>query len=293
LTSAWRPAVSVVVPVYNGEKTIAECLDSLLALRYPRDRLELLVVDNGSRDGTAAVLQRYGSRIVRLDESTRGPAAARNAGLRAAGGEVVAFTDADCRVDPDWLAAIVAPLADPRVGIAGGTIRALPPANEVERFGEVIHDHRQAIEVFEPPYAITMNWASRRAVLEELGGFDERFRRGEDVDLSYRMIQAGYTLAFAPAAVIYHHNEERLAGLFREGFQHGFHGVFALKQHEAFVRAFGHTRVDRQGYIRIGARMLDWARGRDRSTSGCDAVFNTGKKAGKLLGSMRFGHLDI
>ena len=282
-----------MVPVLDGEQTIGECIDSLLELRCPAERVELLVVDNGSRDGTAGVLRRYGERIARLEESTRGPGAARNAGLRASGGDVVAFTDADCRVDPDWLTAVVAPLAAPRVGIAGGTIRALPPANEVERFGEVIHDHRQAIEVFEPPYAITMNWASRRAVLEQLGGFDERFRRCEDVDLSYRMTQAGYTIVFAPGALVYHRNEAHLAGLFREGFAHGFHGVHALKHHEDFVRPFGHSRLDRQGYIRIGARVLDWARGRDRSTSGCDAVFNTGKKAGKLLGSMRFVHLDI
>jgi glycosyltransferase involved in cell wall biosynthesis len=285
--------VSVVVPVYNGEETIAECLDSLLALRYPAGLVDLLVVDNGSRDGTAAVLERYDRRIARLSESTRGPAAARNAGLRAAGGEVVAFTDADCRVDPDWLTAIVAPLADQGVGIAGGTIRALPPANEVERFGEAIHDHRQAIEVFDPPYAITMNWASRRAVLEELRGFDEDFRRGEDVDLSYRMIQAGYTLAFAPAAVVYHHHEENLAGLFREGFQHGFYGVFALKHHDQFVRRLGHSRMDWQGYVTIGADVLDWVRDRDRSRSRCDAVFNSGKKAGKLAGSLRFGYLTI
>lgn len=283
----------MVVPVYNGQGTIAECLDSLLALRYPEDRIELVVVDNGSNDGTADVLRRYGERIVRLAETTRGPAAARNAGLRSATGDVVAFTDADCQVDPDWLTAVVAPLEAPEVGIAGGTIRALPPANAVERFGEEIHDHRQVIEVFEPPYAITMNWASRRAVLEEVGGFDESFRRCEDVDLSYRMIQAGYTLAFAPAAVVYHHNEHRLTGLFREGFAHGFHGVLTRKRHEEFVRAFGHTRLDARAYAAIGARMLDWARGRDRARSSCDAVFNSGKKAGKLLGSMRFGHLDI
>ena len=279
--------------MFDGERTIGACLDSLLRLRYPADQVELRVVDNGSRDGTARVLDRYGERIVRLEEATRGPAAARNAGARGARGEVVAFTDADCRVDPDWLGAIVEPLKDPRVGIAGGTIRAIPPAGDVERFGEFIHDHRRAIEVFEPPYAITMNWASRRSVLEELGGFDERFRRCEDVDLSYRMVQAGYTLAFAPAAVIYHHNAENLAGLFREGFAHGFHGVLALKHHDDFVRGFGHSRVDGQGYIAIGARALDWARGRERSTSRCDAVFNSGKKAGKLLGSMRFGHIDI
>jgi mycofactocin glycosyltransferase len=282
-----------VIPVRDGAHTIGACLDSLLRLRYPADRVELRVVDNGSRDGTARVLQGYGDRIVRLEEATRGPAAARNAGLRDARGEVVAFTDADCQVDPDWLTAVVAPLEDPHVGIAGGTIRAVPPAGEIELFGERIHDHRQAIEVFEPPYAITMNWASRRAVLEDLGGFDERFRRCEDVDLSYRITQAGYTLAFAPDAIVYHHNEENLAGLFREGFQHGFHGVYALKQHQEFLRRFGHARVDRQGYISIGARMLDWARGRNRSTSRCDAVFNSGKKAGKLAGSLRYGHLDI
>ena len=282
-----------MIPVLNGEHTIGDCIDSLLELRYPAEKLELLVVDNGSRDGTARVLKNYGDRIVRLEEATRGPGSARNACLRGARGEVVAFTDADCRVDPDWLMEVVAPLDDPRVGIAGGTIRAIPPAGDIERFGELIHDHRQAIEVFQPPYAITMNWASRRAVLEELGGFDERFRRCEDVDLSYRITQAGYTLAFAPDAVVYHHNEENLAGLFREGFQHGFHGVYALRQHQEFLRRFGHARVDGQGYIAIGARMLDWARGRDRSTSRCDAVFNSGKKAGKLAGSLRFGHLDI
>jgi glycosyltransferase involved in cell wall biosynthesis len=283
----------VVVPVYNGEETIVECLDSLLALQYPEDRVELLVVDNDSRDGTVGLLERYGDRIVPLAESTRGPGAARNAGLRAARGDVVAFTDADCRVEPDWLAALVAPLEDPRVGIAGGTIRAIPPANDIALFGELIHDHRMAIEVYQPPYAITMNWASRRAALQELGGFDERFRRGEDGDLSYRMIQAGYTIAFAPGAVVYHRNEDRLPGLFREGFAHGFHDVLVLKEHEELVRASGHTRLDRQSYVAIGARVLDWARGRDRAMSRCEAVFNSGKKAGKLLGSVRFRHLEL
>ena len=153
--------------------------------------------------------------------------------------------------------------------------------------------HRRAIEVYEPPYAITMTWASRRSVLNELGGFDARFRRGEDVDLSYRIAQAGYTLAFAPAAVVFHHNQDRLADLFRKGFAHGFHGVLTRKHHEAYVRAFGHPRLDWRSYAAIGARMLDWARGRERAASRCDAVFNSGKRLGKLLGSMRFGHLNL
>ena len=112
----------------------------------------------------------------------------------------------------------------------GGTILAADPTNAIERYEERIHDHRQAIEVFKPPYAITMNWASRRAVLEELGGFDERFLRGQDVDLSYRILQSGRTLAFAPDAIVRHHNERTLGGLAREGFTHGFHGVQADKR---------------------------------------------------------------
>jgi glycosyltransferase involved in cell wall biosynthesis len=291
--TAWQPSASVIVPAYNAERTIDECIGSLLELRYPAGKLELRVVDNGSGDGTLEALRRYGDRIVPLHEREPGPAAARNAGLRGAGGEVVAFTDADCVVDPDWLARLVVPLEDPRVGIAGGTILARPPANDVERFGEAIHDHRKAIELYRPAYAITMSWASRREVLRELGGFDERFRRAEDVDLSYRVVQAGYALAFVEEAIAYHRNEASLPGLFGEGFAHGFHGVRARKRHQDFLRQFGHSNIDGRAYANIGSRLRDWAQGRDPGRSSADAVFNSGKKAGKLLGSLRFGHLDL
>lgn len=287
------PTASVIVPAYNAAGTIDACVGSLLELRYPADRLELLVVDNGSRDGTVAALRRYGDRIVFVYESKRGAAAARNAGIAEAGGEVVAFTDADCVVDPDWLRHLVVPLQDPRVGIAGGTILARPPANGVERFGETIHDHRRAIEDLRPPYAITMSWASRRQVLRELGGFDERFVRGQDVDLSYRATQSGYALVFVPDSIVYHSNEESLSGLFREGFVHGFHGVRARKHHQDFLRQYGHGRFGRPGYADVASRLVDWARGRDPGHASCDAVFNSGKKVGKLLGSVRFGFLDL
>lgn len=291
--TAELPTASVVVAVRDGAATIDDCVRSLLDLRYPADRLELLVVDNGSRDGTVAALRPYGDRIALLHETRRGAAAARNAGVRAATGDVVAFTDADCVVDRDWLARLVAPLDDPRVAIAGGTILARSPTNEVERFGEEIHDHRKAIEVYRPPYAITMSWASRREVLRELGGFDERFRRCQDVDLSYRAVQAGYELVFVADAVVHHRNERDLPGLFREGFVHGFHGVRARKRHEDFLRRYAHGRVNGRAYADVGRRAWDWARGRDVPRSRCEAVFNGAKKAGKVAGSLRFRHVDL
>jgi glycosyltransferase involved in cell wall biosynthesis len=284
-------SVSVVVAVRNARATIAACVDSLLAL--DPEPIEVLVVDNGSTDGTRELLDGYADRITVLQETKRGAGAARNAGIAAARGHMVAFTDADCIVEPAWLGNLVGALADPQVGAVGGTILAADPGNPIERYEERIHDHRMAIEVFKPPYAITMNWASRRAVLEELGGFDERFLRVQDVDLSYRILQSGRTLAFAPDAIVRHHNERTLGGLAREGFTHGFHGVRADKRHDAFLRGFGHRRVDRRGYARLGQRAADWVRGRDRATAQLDLAFNGAKKAGKLLGSLRYGHLNL
>jgi GT2 family glycosyltransferase len=293
LSPGYKPSVSVIVPAYNAEATIDDCVRSLLELRYPADKIELRIVENGSDDGTSDALSRYRDRIVLMHERKRGAGAARNAGIAGTTADVVAFTDADCVVDPQWLEQLVLPLHDPSVAVAGGTISARRSGNEIERFGEEIHDHRRAIEELRPPYAISMNWASRREVLHELGGFDERFMRGQDVDLSYRAIEAGYELAFAEGAVIYHRNEDTLAGLFREGFVHGFHGVHARKRHQGFLLRYGHGRGGRPHYAEIGSRLLDWARGRDPARSRCDAVFNSGKKAGKLIGSIRFGRLDL
>ncbi|MGH7789503.1 MAG: glycosyltransferase, partial [Candidatus Binatia bacterium] len=151
--------------------------------------------------------------------------AARNAGLAVARGAVVAFTDADCTVAPDWLRHLVAPLGDASVGAVGGKILSRRPCNLIEAFGERIHDHARAMHEFSPPYAITMNWASRRAVLEAIGRFDPTLLRGSDVDCSYRLVAAGYRLVYAPAAVIYHRNERTPWGLVHEGYVHARHAA--------------------------------------------------------------------
>lgn len=287
------PSVTVVVAARNAAGTINDCVGSLLELDYPPEDLELIVVDNASGDGTAGAVRRHGDRVMLLREARRGAGAARNAGIGNARGEVVAFTDADCVVDPGWLRHLVASLEDPGVGIAGGTIRALRPANPIELFGETIHDHRAAIEVYNPPYAITMNWASRRAVLEEVSGFDEAFLRCQDVDLSFRILAAGYRLAFAPGAVVHHRNERTLGGLFREGWVHGFHGVHARKRHAEFLAGHGHRRGGRPFVREIAARAIEGIRNRGATEARCEAAFDGGKKIGRLFGSVRFGRLDL
>jgi glycosyltransferase involved in cell wall biosynthesis len=268
------PPVSVIVPVYNGERTIGDCVESIFAMSFPRDDLELLLIDNASSDRTAKILDRYRDRAIILHEATRGPAAARNRGLVKATGDIVAFTDADCVVDRDWLSRIIAPLRDPVVGIAGGSILTIRPCNAVEEFGERIHDHQMAIEYYSPPYAITMNWASRRSVLEEVGPFDEELLRCEDCDLAYRIVGAGYRIVHEPAAVVYHRNEQTLAGLIAEGYAHGYHSISLLKKHEEFVRTFesASPATPRPSSAEYA---LYWR------------VFNLGKATGKAVGSLR------
>lgn len=289
------PHVSVVVAAYNMKQTVGDCLDSLLAQRYPNDKVEFIVVDNASTDGTSGVLRAYEGRVRILHERKRGPAAARNAGLAVAQGDLVAFIDADCIADDEWLRNIVQPLDDVSVGIAGGAIHATWPCNWVERFGEAIHDHRQSIEVFRPPYAITMNWCSRLAVLERLNFFDERFQRTEDVDLSFRVVQAGYSLVFQPDAIVWHRNVRTLPALFKKGFQHGYYSVQAGKRHEAFLAATlgRRRRVNGRAYVAIGLRLLDSVRGVERAMSLCHAVFDSGKKLGKACGSVKFRYVDL
>lgn len=287
-----RPKVSVVVPVYNGEATIEECVNSLLQMDFPTSEREIIVVDNASNDDTGKILRRFNDRIQVVHEIKRGAAAARNRGVVSARGEIVAFTDADCVVERGWLANLVPSLTEESIGIVGGKILAKRPCNPIEEFGESIHDHNQAINVYDPPYVITMNWASRVSVLRE-NLFDEKFLRSQDVDLSYRILQRGYRFVFAPDAVVYHRNEKTFPGLFKEGFTHGFHSVQLIKKHKAFLKTCYQKRIDRKAHRALAGSMKARLADRNREFAICAFTFKLGKRIGKASGFVRYGYLDL
>lgn len=287
-------SVSVVVAAFNARKTIGDCVESLLAQTYPSNGFEVIVVDNASRDGTADVLQPFRGKVRLLHERTRGAAAARNAGVAVAGGELVAFIDADCVAHRDWLRNVVRPFADGADKIVGGRILALQPCNEVERFGDSIHENSKSIAA-SPPYVITMNCCFPLTVLNGLGGFNVSFLRSQDVDLSYRAVQAGYPFVYEHDAVVYHRHPSTLWGLFRKGFQHGRSSIHVFREHHDFLVGHGgrRRRFNGRAYRDIGSNLLRAARGPDRVEALCDAVFNLGKKVGKAYGSVKFGYLDL
>ena len=217
------PSVSVVVPVLNGEATLGECLAALGAVDYPPERREVIVVDNGSTDATAAIVKRR--PVTYLWEPRRGPAIARNAGIGAAAGDVVAFTDADCLPTTGWLREMIRPLGDQDVGGVAGEILPFPPKTAAERYAARIRHLSPRRYLNRPifPFAVTANLAFRREVFDRAGRFDpEAPRGGESTDFCTRFFRAcGQRLELAPRAVVFHRHRTTSRDLFAQQWGYG------------------------------------------------------------------------
>jgi O-antigen biosynthesis protein len=205
------PRVSVVVCAYNAERTMDQCLASLAVLNYPD--YEVIVVNDGSRDRTLEITQGYGyCRII--SQTNKGLSVARNVGAHAATGEIVAYTDSDCVADPDWLTYLVSKMEASNLAACGGPNFPPPeddlvPATVAVAPGGPTHV-LISDEVAE--HIAGCNMAFRRDVLLSLGGFDPIYRAaGDDVDICWRLQDAGYTIGFSPAAVVWHFRRNTVA----------------------------------------------------------------------------------
>jgi len=207
LTAA--PKASVIVPAYNAAATLGDCLASLRTLNYPNH--ETIVVDDGSTDSTAQIAEQAGARTIRLEHC--GLAAARNAGVEAASGEIVAFIDADACADRDWLYHLietitrrdVAAASGPNFAPAPGSSRAAAMASAPGLPREVRARDADLAQL------CGCNMALSKAALTKIGGFDPAFTTAaDDVDLSWRLTASGETLAHAPGAVVIHERRATL-----------------------------------------------------------------------------------
>lgn len=221
------PAFSIVVPTRDRPRELASCLAALALLRYRSDGYEVIVVDDGSCVDLEAVVAPYRDVMALrlLSQPSAGPAAARNRGAAAADGEVLAFTDDDCRPDPTWLARFATHLAaDPLCGLGGRTVNDLAH-NRYATAAQLLIDYLFAYysAPSRVPLYTSSNLALPRAVFREVGGFDEAFRRagGEDRELCDRWVHAGYRLRFAPDAVVHHAHELDLRGFIRQQYNYG------------------------------------------------------------------------
>jgi GT2 family glycosyltransferase len=246
-----HPLISVIIPAYNRPGPLAACLQSLTRLDYPRDRFEVIVVDDGSSTPPADVISAVADQIdVRLvEQENAGPAAARNRGAGEAGGKFLCFLDDDCLAAPDWLKKLEARFdIDPHAAIGGKTIDA-PPGNTYSTATQAILDavYGYYASIGQASFFATANLAVPAGAFRSVGGFDERFLTSEDREFCDRWQLAGYRLVFAPEVLVYHVQLMTFRKFLRRHFGYG-RGAWRFAQHRVDSQA-RRTRLDLRFYL--------------------------------------------
>jgi lipopolysaccharide/colanic/teichoic acid biosynthesis glycosyltransferase/GT2 family glycosyltransferase len=239
------------VPAYNAGAVLPRCLSALAKQDYPADCYEVIVVDDGSADETAAVARAAGARVI--CQANAGPAAARNAGAAAAQGELLLFTDADCAPEPGWITALVAPFHPPdqRAAAVAGAVAGAKGAYLTEqtgivpRFTQLEYEDRydRMIGAESIDFIDTYSAAYRRAVFLANHGFDTIFPTAsvEDQEFSFRLAEKGYRLVFVPQARVTHLHNPTLAAYIRRKFLIGYWKALLTAWHPTRLVRDSHT----------------------------------------------------
>ena len=246
---ARSPKVSVVVASYNGARTLKLCLESLQRLNYPD--YEVIFVDDGSTDTTQKIVEEaarvaprapYPPLINIRHEKNFGLSIARNTGIAAAMGEIVAFTDSDCRADEDWLYYLVGSLENSEfVGMGGPNL--LPPEDSRVAAAVMVSPGGPAHVMLtdrEAEHIPGCNMAFYKQALEGIGGFDPIFMKaGDDVDVCWRLQQAGCKIGFSPAAFVWHYRRSTVGAYLKQQEGYGEAEALLVRKHPENFNSFG------------------------------------------------------
>lgn len=291
--------LTVLIPALNAEETIEACLRSIAADPLPPgfDSREILVVDNGSSDRTAAIAKRNGAIVRRCRKRGQGPA--RNMGFRHARGEFILCTDSDCTVEPGWATELMRGFADPNVAVVGGEVIPGKLDTAAERHAAARRllsqeDAMRGLPGFYLPFVITANAGFRAAALKEVGHFDETIHPAEDADLSWRMQIAGWRLYHAPNACVRHFHRATLLRYWKQIYGYGFAtaGLFAKHADRMGRRVWLglDTSGDiRRSLLRVPMALLFGADVDARREPLMDLLTQTASLAGRIAGSIRYG----
>ncbi|MBE9117933.1 glycosyltransferase [Lusitaniella coriacea LEGE 07157] len=217
-------SISVIIPIYNGEQDLPGLIETLRSQTYPASCVEYLLVDNNSRDRTAEMLiaaseemATQGITLRPLTEANiQSSYAARNTGIRAANSEILVFTDADCRPQPDWLTLLIEPFAKENIGLVAGEVVALPSQNLLEKYADCKDVLSQKHTINHPfcAYGQTANLAVRRQAFEQVGLFRPYLTTGGDADMCWRILQGtDWEIEFVPRAIVRHRHRATLEEL--------------------------------------------------------------------------------
>ncbi|OIO32828.1 MAG: hypothetical protein AUJ70_04670 [Candidatus Omnitrophica bacterium CG1_02_40_15] len=230
-----QPYVSIVIPAFNAASTVGQAIDSCKNQDYPKDRLEIIVVNDGSRDNTKDVVEGFGVRYIY--QENKGPAFARNNGWKNSKGEAIFFTDADCIPGKDCLAVMVKSLYDRNAGAVAGTYEIKNVEDIMARciHAEIMFRHSRM-----PDYINsfgTYNVLIKKSILEEFSGFNEGYltSSAEDSELSYRMVKKGYRIYFERKSIVSHFHEKKMRRYLKKQFTRSFWAIRLWRHHPGFA----------------------------------------------------------
>ena len=236
------PKVSVVICVYNGERTLDACLASLQKLNYPN--YEVIVVNDGSTDTSRQIAEKY-NYIRLINQENKGLSEARNVGIRASTGEIIAFTDSDCTADADWLNYLVARFHSSEFAAVGGP-NLSPPDDSMIASCVAVSPGGPTHVLLDDEVAEHIpgcNMAFRREALHAIGGFDPIFRAaGDDVDLCWRLQNKGYKIGFSPAAVVWHFRRNTVRDYLKQQRGYGKAETLLFFKHPSRFNVLGQSR---------------------------------------------------
>ncbi len=232
---------TVIVPVYNGEKRIGKCLDSLI--EQSKKPGEIIVVDDGSNDKTVDVIKKF-KKVKLIKQNHKGPAAARNLGAKKARGNILLFTDADCVVDKNWVSEMIKPFKDKEMAGVQGRYKTLQKgliARSVQLEIEDRYDRMKSRKHID--FIGSYSAGYRKRIFTKFRGFDESFptASGEDPELSFKLSKAGHKMVFNQDAIVYHEHVDSLKAYLRQKFWRAYWRVLLYRKHPGKIKAESYT----------------------------------------------------
>ena len=238
-----RPTVSIIIAVKDQPDDIVKCVRALKDLNYPRNKYEVIVVDDGSENKVADTFSPRDVRVIRQERSL-GPAASRNNGAAQARGKLFAFLDADCVAGENWLTELIPFFRADGVGAVGGYVEGYYQGKSLDRYEAVSSSLNMGKRLLlegnsdSAFYVPTANMLVTRTAFEETGGFNEALFLGEDVDFCWRLRKTGYNLVYAPYGTIAHKHRNDLLPMLKRRFDYGTSEAFLYRTHQDKKKTF-------------------------------------------------------
>ena len=241
------PTVSVMFPTYNRMNSLILALRSAAQLNYPQDKYEVIVIDDGSSDGTQeavrAIQEECGSKILYFRQRRKGITAARNLGLSKASGEYLIFTDDDCIFEKEWLWKMLRYFDSTQIGAVGGPDQCPPNASFLAQCVDYTTTsfigtggvRRKTGLIVAKYYPRGCNMMVPKHIVKQVGGFDPTLQAGEEIELGYRIRTAGYRLVYAAEALVWHQRRDKIFGFMKQMFTRGYTRVELARRHRELL----------------------------------------------------------